>query len=65
MADPGFDLRGGRGLCQPGRGGRKCRKSLKVLKVKVKVISLVCFGHISIKILLTINREPPGSHSSL
>jgi len=42
VADPGFDLGGGRGLCQRGK---------KVLKVEVKVI-LACFGHISIKIML-------------
>ena len=50
VADPGFDL-GGRGLCQRGWGGGR-----KVLKVKVKVI-LASFGHISIKIMLKINRE--------
>jgi len=40
-------------------GGWGCIKSLKVLKVEVKVIFsvLACFGHISIKIILKINRE--------
>jgi len=33
------------------------RKSLKVFKVEVKVIILRVFGHISIKIMLKINRE--------
>jgi len=42
-----------RSLCQRGVG---CRKSLKVLKVEVKDI-LACVGHISIKIMLLINRE--------
>jgi len=41
VADPGFDLGCGGGV----------RKSLKMLKVEVKVI-LACFGHISIKIKL-------------
>jgi len=40
VADPGFDLRGG-GVDFGNGGG--CRKSLKVLKVEVKVI-LECFG---------------------
>ena len=52
VADPGFDLRGGVDVVNKGGG----RKSLKVLKVEVKVI-LACFGHISIKIMLKINRE--------
>ena len=44
MADLGFDLGGGgRGLCQWGRGGG--RKSLKVLKVKVKVMFSVLKIH--------------------
>jgi len=38
VADPGFDLRGGVDLVNGGGGGRKCRKSLKMLKVEVKVI---------------------------
>jgi len=42
VADPGFDLSGGVDLVNGGGGGggggRKCRKSLKVLKVEVKVI---------------------------
>jgi len=46
VADPGFYLGGGRGLCQRGRGGGGGRKSLKVLKVEVKVI-LACLSHIS------------------
>jgi len=50
VAGPGFDLRG-RGLCQRGEG----KKSLKVLKVEVKVI--YCFGNICIKIMLKSNRE--------
>jgi len=59
VADPGFYLRGERGLCQRrgwagvGGGGRK---SLKVLKVEVKIF-LACFSHMSIKIMLKINRE--------
>ena len=59
VAAPEFDLRGGRGLCQRwGRGGG--RKSLKVLKVEVKVILSVFWrrlGHISIKIRLQMIRE--------
>ena len=54
MADPGFDLSGGRGLCQRVVGGGE--KSLKVLKVEVKVI-FACFGHIFIKIMFKFNRE--------
>ena len=56
VADPGFDLRGGgRGLCQRG-----VRKSLKVLKVEVKVIFRVFWcrlGHLSIKIRRKMIRE--------
>jgi len=47
VAELGFDLRG-RGHCQRGEG----RKSLKVLKVEVKVI--YCFGNICIKICLKL-----------
>ena len=58
MAVPGFDLRGAWTLSTGWRGGG--RKSLKVLmvevKVKVKVI-LRDFDHISINIMLRINRE--------
>ena len=39
VADPGFDMgEGVRGLCQGGMGGRK---TLKVLKVGLKVIFIV------------------------
>jgi len=48
VADPGFDLRGGVG------GGRK---SLKVLTVQLKCHFLACSCHISIKIMLKMNRE--------
>jgi len=42
VADPGFDLTGGHGLSQRrGVGGGVEGKSLKVLKVEVKVISSV------------------------
>ena len=41
VADPGFDLRGGRGLCQ--RGGRT---SPKVFKVEVKVIFSVFWPYL-------------------
>jgi len=54
VADPGFDLRMGGGLCQRGRGGG--RKSLKVLAIEVKSF-VACFCHISIKTTLKINRE--------
>ena len=37
-------------------GGGGGRNSFKVMKIEVKVI-LACFGHISIKVMLTINRE--------
>jgi len=40
-----------------GGGCRKCRKSLKVLMVEVKVSFSVFFGHISITIMLKISRE--------
>jgi len=52
LADPGFDLKGGVDFVN-GEGGRK---SLKLLKVEVKVI-LACFGHIAITIMLKTNRE--------
>jgi len=46
VADPGFDLRvGGVDFLNGDRGGGL--KTLKVLKVDVKVIS-ACFGYISI-----------------
>ena len=48
VADPGFNLRGGGVDFVNGVGGRK---SLKMLKVEVKVI-LACFGHISNKLCL-------------
>jgi len=54
VADPGVDL-GGVDTVNEGLGGG--RESLKVLTVEVKVISLECFGHISIKIRLYMNRE--------
>jgi len=54
VADPGFDLRGGVDFVNRGGGGGG-RKSLKVLKVEVKV--LACFSPISIKIMPQINRE--------
>jgi len=54
VADPGFDLGGGRGLCQRWGGGRK---TLNVFIVEVKVIFSRVFGHISITIMLKTNRE--------
>ena len=42
-------------ICQ--RGGGRGRKSLKVLKVEVKVIFEAGFGRISIKIMLKIKRN--------
>jgi len=57
VADPGFDLTGGVDFVN-GQGGS--RKSLKVLKVEVKVIFSVFWrhlGHISIKIRLLMIRE--------
>jgi len=56
VADPGFHLRGGRGLCQRGKGGG-CRQSLKVLKVEVKGSLKRVLAIISIKIMLKILRE--------
>ena len=53
MADPGFDL-GGAWTLSTGRGGRK---SVKMLKVAVKVIIFACFGHISITLMLKSNLE--------
>jgi len=53
VADLGFDLEGGT-LSTVGVG---VRKSLKVLKVEVKVIFSVFFGHISILMMLKLNRE--------
>jgi len=56
VADLGFDL-GGRGAWTLStRWGAGKSKSLKKLKVEVKVI-LECFGHISIKNMLKINLE--------
>ena len=52
VADPGFGLREGVDFVNRGGG----RKSLKVLKVEVKVI-LACFGHISINIVTKTYRE--------
>jgi len=48
VADPVFDLRRGVDSVNGGGGGRK---SLKVLKVEVKVIFSACFSHTSIKII--------------
>jgi len=47
---------GGVGVVGGGGGWRGGRKSLKVLMVEGKSF-LACFGHISIKIMLKINRE--------
>jgi len=46
----------GCGICQRG-GGEGGRKSLKVLKVEAKALFLACFGHISIIIMLKMNRK--------
>ena len=52
MADPGFDLRGGgRGLCPLEGGGRK---SLKVLKVEVKVFSKRVLGVFPLNLCLKL-----------
>jgi len=57
VAGTGFDLRGGAWILSTGGGSRK---SLKVLKVEVKVIFRVFWcrlGHLSIKIRRKMIRE--------
>jgi len=51
----------GHGLCQRGEG---CLTKI-IEQVKIKVIFLACFGHISIKIMLKINREKEREKSVL
>ena len=41
VAVPGFDLRGGGGLCQRGRGGRKYHGVCEVFTVEVYVIFIM------------------------
>jgi len=55
VADPGFGLRGGAWTLSTGGGGG--RKPLKVLTVEIKTSFLACFCHISLKIMLKMNRE--------
>jgi len=60
VADLGFDLRMGRGLCQRGEGGRK---SLQVLKVEVKIAFLAYTNHMSAVGRGWAPNAPPGSAS--
>jgi len=55
VADPGFDLRVGAWTLSTGvGGGRKCRKSLKVLEVEVKVIFSVFLAIFLLKVCLKL-----------